>query len=65
MNHTQIDPEALKRVSEQIERDEWRDEIARQSADPWGHVALKVGVYLSALFIVIVVVHLISKWGTQ
>lgn len=58
-NLPKINRNFLNLVSEEMQ-----EEITRQTRhDPWGHVALKVGAYLAALFIVIGVAHLISKWG--
>lgn len=45
MGHTQIDPEALKRVNDQLERD-WRDNL-REEMGFWEIVTLAVLLLLA------------------
>ncbi|WP_198045313.1 hypothetical protein [Cupriavidus taiwanensis] len=38
------------------------EELRRQSSDPWGIVALKVGAYVGALLAVVAAAHFVLKY---
>jgi hypothetical protein len=56
-NLPQIDPRFLRHLS-----DETREEIARQTNDPYSIVAIKVGAYVGALLLVVVATHFASRY---